>query len=98
MISSPPPHPTPGWLKNSVADLAADTCDLYIKKSTPQPAADPISFWPLPVSVSFGASSLPVDPALTFTISPASADLSAYAASIKDAVFAHAVGGAVPAW
>lgn len=52
---------TDGWLKNSVSDMAASTCDLYVKKSSPQPSPTPpppISFWPVPINVSYGPGNL----------------------------------------
>jgi hypothetical protein len=32
---------TDGWLKKSIADMAPDSCDLYLKKTTPQPSPQP---------------------------------------------------------
>ena len=81
--------------------MAPDSCDLYLKKSTPAPPSPapppppaPISFWPLPISVSFGGSVLAVSPALAISVSPASANVSAYAAHIASEIFMHA--GATP--
>ena len=50
-----------GWLKNSVADMAPDSCDLYVLHSSPQPSPTPlptpppISLWPLPAQMTNGA-------------------------------------------
>ena len=87
--------------------MAPDSCDLYVKKTSPQPgtptpsvtpqAAPAISFWPIPTSLAFGTGSVPVDPALSFTITPANADLTAYAARISALVFTSTAGGAAPA-
>jgi len=91
-----------GWLKNSIADMATDSCDLYVKHNTPQPSPTPdappppVYFWPIPVTLSFGAGSVPVDPTLTFSVTPANADLTAYAARIAALVFTSSPGGAVP--
>ena len=90
---------TDGWLKNSVSDMAPDTCTLYVKHSTPQPSPPtpaPVSFWPLPTSLSFGAGAVTVDPALAISVSPASALVSAYAARIADVIFTHSTGGPAP--
>ena len=79
--------------------MAGDSCDLYVKHKTPQPTAvppPPISFFPLPISVSFGGSAVAVSPALAFNVQPASAPLSAYAARIGEAIFQH-TAGATPA-
>lgn len=87
---------THGWLKSSTADMAPDSCDLYVKKSTPQPPPSPspapytapISFWPLPTSVSFGAGSIAVTPSFTVSITGgANADLTNYAARIQGLIF-----------
>ena len=93
-----------GWLKKSISDQAPDSDDLYVKNATsPQPkppappAAPAISFFPLPVSVSFGASAQPVATSLAFTVTPASADLSAYAARIGYDLFRTAPVTAAPA-
>jgi hypothetical protein len=58
---------THGWLKYSTADMAPDSCDLYIKKDTPQPSPTPspspppppkIWFWPQPISANMGPSNI----------------------------------------
>jgi hypothetical protein len=84
---------THGWLKNSLRDMAADSCDLYVKKDTPQPSPPPpppISFWPMPINTSFGGSPLQVSPSLTFSIPGGSnPDLQAYAARTAALMFQH---------
>jgi N-acetyl-beta-hexosaminidase len=50
-----------------------------------------------PRAVSFGGAPQTVDTALTFTISPASADLSAYAETIRYDLFLNSPAAAVPA-
>lgn len=90
---------THGWLKNSVADMSADSCDLYIKHSTPQPTPvppQPIAFWPLPVHIQFGSKPLSVDPTLAFTVNPPSSAVSAYASRLAALVFQHSAGGPAP--
>lgn len=80
--------------------MAGDSCDLYVRHKTPQPTAvppPPISFFPIPISVSFGGSAQVVSPALAFNVQPASAPLSAYAARIAEAVFAHSAATPLPA-
>ena len=91
-------------LKKSISDQAPDSDDLYVKNATaPQPpppappAAPAISFFPLPISVSFGASAQPVATSLAFTVTPASADLSAYAARIAYDLFRTTPTTAAPA-
>jgi hypothetical protein len=58
---------THGWLKYSTADMAPDSCNLYVKKDIPQPSPTPspspppppkIWFWPLPISVNAGAGNV----------------------------------------
>ena len=88
---------THGWLKKSIADMAPDSCDLYVKKAVPPspspspPPPPPIAFWPQPVSVAYaGRARLPVSAALSFTLSPpANADLAAACARILPVIFAH---------
>ena len=67
----------------------------------PQPPAPPtpppISFWPLPISVSFGGAAQPVSTALAFTVTPASADLSAYAERIRYDLFSTSAVTPAPA-
>ena len=94
----PPLHASPrhGFLKRSIADMAPDSCDLYVKKTTPQPSPTPappppaIPFWPLPVHLSTGATTLPVSKSLAFTITGgANPDLAAYAARTAALMFQH---------
>ena len=42
---------THGYLKKSIADMAPDSCDLYVKKTTPQPSPSPA---PPPLPSPFG--------------------------------------------
>jgi hexosaminidase len=77
--------------------MAPDSCDLYVKKSTPQPSPTPaptpppIAFWPLPTSLSMGATPLMVSPTLAFNIAGGNnADLAAYAARTAALMFQHA--------
>lgn len=89
-----------GYLKNSTADMGPDSCDLYLKKTTPPPSPPPVYFFPIPVSLTFGSGanvSVLVNPALTFNIQPAgNSDLIAYAGRIADLVFQQSPGGATP--
>jgi hypothetical protein len=92
---------THGWLKNSISDMAPDSCDLYVKKSTPQPSPTPppaISFWPIPVNVSYGSGNVTVSPNLAYVVTPAaaSAAVQAYAAHINDVVFMNAPATPLP--
>ena len=58
----------------------------------------PISFWPIPTSLNFGAGSVAVDPALKVTVSPAVDSVSNYANwLLQRYVFQNNIGGAVPA-
>jgi hypothetical protein len=92
---------TDGWLKNSIADMAPDTCDLYVKKTTPQPSPTPppaISFWPIPINVSYGPGNVTVSPNLAYVVSPpaAAAAVQAYAAHINDVVFMNTPASPLP--
>ena len=94
---------THGWLKADLSDVASDSCDLYVKNATdaqPEPdppaAPDPISFWPLPVSVAYGEALQPVASGLTFTLSPAHAGLQAYADRLGAETFAATSPSAEP--
>ena len=83
----PPPSLLPlqsGW-----------SCDLYIRKTTPQPsptAAPPRpinSLWPLPNKITQGGANITVAGAYTFVATTASPDLDAAFARIRPAIFEH---------
>ena len=95
---------THGWLKKSIADMAPDSCDLYVKKAVPPspspspPPPPPISFWPLPTGVSFGGGAVAVTPALTFTVTGApNADLTNSADRLAALIFQNVPYAAPPA-
>lgn len=67
-----------GWLKKSLASVAPSICDLYIKKSDPQPTPPPVSIWPLPQSIQYGnVSTVVLTQPLTLSAPNPSADLTA---------------------
>ena len=93
---------THGWLKKSLSDMAPDSCDLYVKKDTPQPSPTPtptpppIYFWPVPVNITWGAGSAFVNPQFTVTVSPSIPEVSAYADRLLERVFQNTPGAAPP--
>lgn len=91
---------THGWLKNSVSDMAPDSCDLYVKHDTPQPpppSAPAIFFWPLPTSLTMGSGNITVSPSLNFVVTPSNPTLSAYASRLAGVIFANTPSSAPPA-
>ena len=91
----PPPPPFPAPRLHNLPRLAR-SCDLYVQKSTPQPSPTPappppaIAFWPIPTTLSMGATPLTVSPSLAFTVTPPNPDLAAYAARTAALMFQHA--------
>jgi hypothetical protein len=58
----------------------------------------PISFWPIPINVSFGSGHQAVSPNLAFIVSPASAsaDVMAYATHVIDVIFMYTAALPIP--
>ena len=92
-----------GYLKKSIADMAPDSCDLYVKHDVPPspspspPPPPPLYLWPQPVSSTFGRATVAVSPTLAFDLSPATnPDIAAAAARFMVDVFRNAAGAPAP--
>lgn len=58
--------------------------------------AQPISFWPIPTGLSFGAGNVVVDPSVAITVNPPVQAVTDYAGWLRTFIFANPIGGPVP--